>query len=125
MIYGRCVNEALARWRERIRRNTLLNNVWRLGVLTVGLTVLLAGIAMLILPGPGWAAIFVGVAILATEFAWAQYVLRWAKRTAANAKNRVLNPRVRRRNQFLAVTLGMLAGLAILAYLTTFGLALP
>lgn len=125
MIYGRCVNQALARWRERIRRNPVLNNVWRLGVLTVGVTVLLAGIAMLVLPGPGWAAIFVGIAILASEFAWAQYVLRWAKRTATNAKNRVLDPRVRRRNQILAVTLGMLVGLAILAYLTTFGLALP
>jgi uncharacterized protein (TIGR02611 family) len=103
----------------------LLNNVWRLGVLTVGLTVLLAGIVMLVLPGPGWAAIFIGIAILATEFAWAQYVLRWAKRTAVNARDRVLDPRVRRRNQILAVLIGLLVAVAIIAYLTTVGPNLP
>lgn len=40
-------------------------------VLVVGPIVILAGMAMLVLPGPGWAAIFLGFAILATEFAFA------------------------------------------------------
>ncbi len=40
----------------------------RVIVLIVGIIVILAGIAMLVLPGPGWAAIFLGLAILATEF---------------------------------------------------------
>jgi uncharacterized protein (TIGR02611 family) len=42
------------------------------GVFIVGWIVVLGGIAMLALPGPGWAAIFVGFAILATEFASAK-----------------------------------------------------
>ncbi|HSW66153.1 MAG TPA: TIGR02611 family protein [Bacillota bacterium] len=46
-------------------------------VLVVGSTVILAGIAMLVLPGPGWAAIFLGIAILATEFAFAASVRDW------------------------------------------------
>jgi uncharacterized protein (TIGR02611 family) len=33
--------------------------------------VFIAGLAMLVLPGPGWAAIFLGLVILSTEFAWA------------------------------------------------------
>lgn len=40
----------------------------RVLVLIVGGLVILAGILMLVLPGPGWAAIFLGLAILATEF---------------------------------------------------------
>ncbi|HVI69086.1 MAG TPA: TIGR02611 family protein [Magnetospirillaceae bacterium] len=46
-------------------------------VFIVGWVVVLAGIAMLVLPGPGWAAIFVGFAILATEFASAQKIHEW------------------------------------------------
>lgn len=37
----------------------------------VGTLVLLAGIAMLALPGPGWATIVAGLAILSIEFRWA------------------------------------------------------
>lgn len=40
----------------------------RVIVLIVGGLVTLAGVFMLVLPGPGWAAIFLGLAILATEF---------------------------------------------------------
>lgn len=43
----------------------------------VGLAVVAAGLAMLVLPGPGWAAIFLGFAILATEFAFAEKVRDW------------------------------------------------
>lgn len=46
-------------------------------IFIVGWLIVLAGIAMLVLPGPGWAAIFVGFAILATEFASAQKVHAW------------------------------------------------
>lgn len=46
-------------------------------VFIIGWIVVLAGVAMLVLPGPGWAAIFVGFAILATEFASAQKVHHW------------------------------------------------
>ncbi|HET6424102.1 MAG TPA: PGPGW domain-containing protein, partial [Planctomycetaceae bacterium] len=46
----------------------------------IGGTVLLIGIAGLVLPIlPGWALIFVGFGILATEFAWARWVLTSAK----------------------------------------------
>lgn len=46
-------------------------------VFMVGFAVVGAGIAMLVLPGPGWAGIFLGFAILATEFAFAEKVRDW------------------------------------------------
>jgi hypothetical protein len=46
-------------------------------VFAVGLSIVVAGITMLVLPGPGWAAIFLGFAVLATEFAFAGKARDW------------------------------------------------
>jgi uncharacterized protein (TIGR02611 family) len=46
-------------------------------VLIAGIAIILAGLAMLVLPGPGWVAIFLGFAILATEFAFAEKIRDW------------------------------------------------
>lgn len=46
-------------------------------IFMIGSAIVVAGIAMLLLPGPGWAAIFLGFAILATEFAFAEKVRDW------------------------------------------------
>ena len=45
----------------------------------VGGVVLGAGIVMIPYPGPGWAVVFIGLAILAQEFPWAQAILDKAK----------------------------------------------
>ncbi len=51
----------------------------------IGITVLLIGLAGLVLPVlPGWVLIFVGLGILATEFAWARWVLKVAKERLAS-----------------------------------------
>jgi uncharacterized protein (TIGR02611 family) len=47
-------------------------NLKRLVVLVLGVTVLAAGVLMLVLPGPGVLIIIAGLAILATEFVWAE-----------------------------------------------------
>ena len=49
----------------------------RVIVSVVGATVLLIGIALLVLPGPAFIVIPLGLAILATEYAWAR---RWLKK---------------------------------------------
>ncbi|HEY0639889.1 MAG TPA: TIGR02611 family protein [Pseudonocardiaceae bacterium] len=67
-------------FRDRIRRSSGLNLAWRLGVGLVGGLVLAAGIVMIPYPGPGWLVVFAGLAILATEFAWAERVLRVVKK---------------------------------------------
>ncbi|OGP62737.1 MAG: hypothetical protein A2V65_07415 [Deltaproteobacteria bacterium RBG_13_49_15] len=45
----------------------------------IGFTVLLAGIAMIALPGPAVLVIPLGLAILATEFIWARKLLKRLK----------------------------------------------
>jgi uncharacterized protein (TIGR02611 family) len=46
----------------------------------VGATVALLGVAMLVLPGPGVLVLFLGLSILAAEFAWARSLLKRLKR---------------------------------------------
>lgn len=58
----------------------------RIAVAIVGGAVVMAGIAMLVLPGPGFVVIIAGLAILATEFAWARAALDRAKQKAEQAK---------------------------------------
>jgi tellurite resistance protein TerC len=48
----------------------------RIAVALVGFTVLLAGIVMIVIPGPALIVIPVGLAILGIEFAWARFWLR-------------------------------------------------
>src|SRR5213592_2222487 len=58
--------------------------VRRVIVSVVGVTVLLIGVALLVLPGPAFIVIPVGLAILATEYAWARRSLKRARRIASN-----------------------------------------
>jgi hypothetical protein len=60
-------------------------NARRFLVLVVGVAVLGAGVAMLVLPGPGVVVVIVGLAILATEFAWAERALDRATAGASRA----------------------------------------
>ena len=52
----------------------------RLIVAVVGLTILLIGISLIFLPGPAVIVIPLGLAILATEFAWARRLLKRVKK---------------------------------------------
>ena len=58
--------------------------VRRVIVSVVGATVLLIGIALLVLPGPAFVVIPVGLAILATEYAWARRWLTKVRRIASD-----------------------------------------
>ena len=73
-------------WSERIRSLWNLENikvVRRIIVSVVGATVLLIGIALLVLPGPAFIVIPIGLAILATEYAWARHWLKRAREIAS------------------------------------------
>ncbi|MEK6797524.1 MAG: PGPGW domain-containing protein [Planctomycetota bacterium] len=54
----------------------LLTTARRLIVLVIGVTVLLIGLALSVLPGPALVVLPAGLAILGTEFAWARWLLR-------------------------------------------------
>ncbi|MDN3022347.1 TIGR02611 family protein [Streptomyces sp. S.PB5] len=110
---------------EFIKARRALHLSWQVGIFIIGLAVVVVGIIMLPLPGPGWVVIFGGMAIWATEFVWAQLVLRWTKRKVTEAAQRALDPRVRRRNIILtSIGLVIVAALGGI-YLYKFGFEMP
>src|SRR5438874_6653468 len=83
----RCRNEQSigpASWTKRLFKLNNIKIVKRVMVSVVGATVLLMGIALLVLLGPAFVVIPVGLAILATQYAWARYWLKKARRIASN-----------------------------------------
>ncbi|MFF4233400.1 TIGR02611 family protein [Streptomyces sp. NPDC001820] len=108
-----------------IKRSRTLHLSWQVGIFIVGLGVVGAGIVMLPLPGPGWLVIFGGMAIWATEFVWAQLVLRWTKRKVTEAAQRALDPRVRRRNIILTTVGLVIIAVLVGIYLWKFGMEMP
>ena len=58
----------------------------RLIVFLIGASVVLAGVIMLVTPGPAIVVIPIGLAILATEFVWARVLLNKLKRTIADGR---------------------------------------
>lgn len=69
-----------ARWRDGLRERRAVDLGYRIGVGVVGLLVLGVGIVAIPYPGPGWAIVFLGLAILATEFEWARKLLAYARK---------------------------------------------
>ena len=61
----------------------------RIVVAIVGFTVLLLGVVMIVLPGPAFIIIPLGLAILATEFVWSQRLLTKAKAYFEKQRQRV------------------------------------
>ncbi|WP_405800681.1 TIGR02611 family protein [Streptomyces sp. NBC_01506] len=108
-----------------IKSSKTLHVSWQVGVFVVGLAVVVAGAAMLVLPGPGWLVIFGGMAIWATEFVWAQLVLRWTRRKVTEAAQKALDPKVRRRNIILTSIGVVIIAVLVGIYLWQFGLTMP
>ncbi|MEA2134772.1 MAG: hypothetical protein QOC68_2681 [Solirubrobacteraceae bacterium] len=83
------LSEKLARRREHhIQRST----AYRVLFVIAAFAILIGGIALVPLPGPGWAIVFIGLGMLALEFKWAENLmekildrLEAAKKSAANA----------------------------------------
>jgi len=61
----------------------------KVAVAVIGSTVLAIGIALIVLPGPAFVVIPLGLAILATEFLWARPLLRRVRQGAASAYQRM------------------------------------
>ena len=64
----------------------------RVAIAVVGGSVVLVGIAMIVLPGPAFVVIPVGLAILGLEFAWAR---RWLERVKQHAQTAIDSVRSR------------------------------
>ena len=68
-----------------------------ISVALVGGTLVIAGIVFMVLPGPGIPLIIIGLAILATEFAWAERTLDQVK-TRSSAMAEKAKSKVKRKN---------------------------
>lgn len=67
---------------ERTEQAARRNVVLRLGTIVVGFVVLLGGLAMMVLPGPGIVGILAGLGILSRELAWAERMMEYVKKRA-------------------------------------------
>jgi uncharacterized protein (TIGR02611 family) len=82
----------IQRLQARRERHLARSRFYRIVFAVAGFTVLAAGMAMLVLPGPGIPVMVIGLALLALEFAWAERMLERAvdrmeraRRSAAEA----------------------------------------
>jgi uncharacterized protein (TIGR02611 family) len=67
-------------FRQFFARHRTLDLTYRVAVAVIGAAVVVGGIVLIPLPGPGWLIVFGGLAILATEFEWAGRLLDFARR---------------------------------------------
>jgi len=69
-----------------------VEQVRRVFLVIAGFTLLLAGVIMLVTPGPGIAAILLGLGLLAAEFVWARRLMDRIKREGGKWKDAVTGP---------------------------------
>jgi uncharacterized protein (TIGR02611 family) len=99
--------------RERRERHRERSRIVRAAVVLGGFVVVLAGLAMLVLPGPGLPVLAVGLAVLALEFVWAEILL---ERTVDRMTK--TSDAVKRATRVQQVLLGLLGLLVAAAALT-------
>jgi uncharacterized protein (TIGR02611 family) len=102
-----------ARQEEHRRRHAL----YRVVFAVAGFVVLVAGLVMLVTPGPGIPVLILGLAMLALEFAWAE---RWLDRVAVRAEqavDQVTHGSPLRRAAFLGLgVVALVAAVALIAF---------
>ena len=107
-------------WAHRGRGRAL---VVRIGVTLVGPLLVVAGIAMTVLPGPGLVVVALGLALLALEYEWARRALGLMGRALSNARNATLPRGGSRRRRALGVLTAagfVVATTVLTAAVTTF-----
>ena len=81
--------------REQRKRHLARSPLYRAGFALVGFLLILAGIPLLVLPGPAILFFAVGLGMLALEFTWAERALVYALDRAHKATNAVRQRRSR------------------------------
>jgi uncharacterized protein (TIGR02611 family) len=76
----RPIRRALRRMRAWVSTHRRLNTAYRTLVGILGGSLAILGLLLVPLPGPGWLVVFLGLAVLGTEFHWAGRIASWLKR---------------------------------------------
>lgn len=66
--------------RARIRRSPPLDGAYRVLIAVLGAAIIVVGLLLVPLPGPGWVIVFGGIGLWATEFTWAARLARYGRR---------------------------------------------
>lgn len=82
--------ELLARLEAWAHRGRVRSLLVKAAVTVLGPLVVLTGIAMTVLPGPGLVVMAIGFALLALEYDWARHVMRRLGEALARARRAVL-----------------------------------
>jgi uncharacterized protein (TIGR02611 family) len=80
----------LARLEGWAHRSPVRSLLIKAGVTLVGPIMVLAGVAMTVLPGPGLVVVALGLALLALEYEWARHALRLMGRWLSRARDAAL-----------------------------------
>jgi len=81
----------------------------------LGTLVVLLGLVLVPFPGPGWLIVFVGLGILATEFAWAERLLDFGRAKFRAWLRWVGRQHLAVRALISVATLAFVAGVVLLA----------
>jgi uncharacterized protein (TIGR02611 family) len=65
---------------DKIRANPTGRLALKIGIGVLGTLVVALGIVLIPFPGPGWAIVILGLAILSLEFSWAKRLLEFTRR---------------------------------------------
>jgi uncharacterized protein (TIGR02611 family) len=106
--------DRLQQRREAYRRKSPL---YRAAWVTVGMIVTAAGVGMLVLPGPAFVVIPIGLAMLSLQFKWAERALDLALEHAEKAQAAAKETSPRTRILTAAATVAAIAGLVAWAVL--------
>lgn len=104
-------------WRESVRRRPTLNRLYRIAVGLLGATIVVVGLVLVPLPGPGWVIVFVGLAVLATEFAWAARLEQFARKQVAAWTKWILGQPIYVRGLVALGTAALVVGFFWIAFL--------
>lgn len=89
----------MARWREAIRRRPWVEVLYRVIITVFGGLIVIVGLILVPLPGPGWLIVFIGLTVLGSEYHWARRLLGWLRMALAKFWERWRAWRARRRAQ--------------------------
>lgn len=67
------------RWRRTVMANPHTARIYRFVVGGLGTLVVLIGLGLVPLPGPGWLIVIIGLFIISSEFRWAQRILHFVR----------------------------------------------
>jgi uncharacterized protein (TIGR02611 family) len=107
--------------RRFVARSRGLEIAYRVAIAVLGFAIIGAGLFLIPLPGPGWLIVFAGLALLSTEFTWAERLLRYARGKVHGWSEWATRQSLLVRGLIGLVGLAFLAG-AVTAYVKVVGL---